>query len=82
MKTNRFGRDNMHERPALDSRENHRIDFLRETLFAKNDATARSAQTLVRGGGDELRMWDWTGMLPRRDQPGDVRHIDEKNRVD
>ena len=53
-----------------------------ETLFAKNDATARSAQTLVRGGGDELRVRDWTGMLPSRDQPGDVRHIDEKNRAD
>ena len=53
-----------------------------EFFLAHDDAAARPAQTFVRGGGDEMRVRNRARMLAARDQPGDVRHVDEKKRAD
>ena len=82
MKANGFCRDHMHERAALHAGENGRIELLGKFLFAHDDAAARSAQTLVRGRSDEVRVWDRARMFARGDETRDVRHVDEKQRVD
>src|SRR5438477_267222 len=43
MKTNRFGRDDMHQRSALNTGEQHRIDFFAELLLTHHNPAARSA---------------------------------------
>src|SRR5206468_10489707 len=50
--------------------------------LAHNETAARAAQTLMRRCGDELRVRDRSWMLATRDEPGNVRHVDEKNRTD
>src|SRR5262245_7827229 len=60
VKANSLRCDYMHERATLHTGENGRIDLLGEFLFAHDDASTRAAQTLVRGGGDKLCVWDWT----------------------
>ena len=82
MKTNRFRGDDVHERAALDAGKNGGVDLLRELLLAHDDAAARTAQTFVRRGGDEVRVRNRARMLAAGDEPGDVRHVDEKNRAD
>ena len=41
----------------------------------KNQAAARAAQGLVRGGGDKIGMFNRAGMQPGGDQAGDVRDV-------
>src|SRR6266481_8921052 len=82
MKANGFRSDNVHEWAALHPRENGRIDLLGEFLFAHNNAAPRPAQTLMRGSGDKMRVRDRTWMLAARNEPGDVRHVDEQKRAD
>src|SRR5215469_404712 len=81
MKANGFCRNYMHERATLHAGENSCIDLFREFLSAHNDAATRPAQTLVRGGGDKVRVRDRTGMLPACYETGDVRHVDEQYRA-
>src|SRR5207248_9885577 len=81
MKTNRFRRDNVHERSALDSGKNGRVDLFREFFLAENDSAARAAQTFVGGGGDELRVRNRSWMLAAGDQTRNVRHVDEEERT-
>ena len=79
VKANGLGGDDVHERAALDAREHgRRRSALANCSLAHDDAAARSAQTLVRGGGDELRVRNRAGMLAAGDEPGDVRHVDEQ----
>ena len=54
----------------------------REFFLAHDDAATRTAQTFVRRGGDKLRVRNRAGMLAAGNEPGDVRHVDEKNRAD
>jgi hypothetical protein len=82
MKANGFRSDNVHQWAALYPRENGRIDLLGEFLFAYNNAAPRPAQTLMGGGGDKMRVRDRTWMLAARNEPGDMRHVDKKNRAD
>src|SRR6266567_739440 len=79
MKANGFRRDHMHERAALHSGENGRVDLFGEFLFAHDDAATRSAQTLVRGGRDKLCVRDRTWMLTTCYKTCDMRHVDEQN---
>ena len=73
-----LGRDDVHERAALDAGEDLAVDVLGELLLADDDAAARAAQALVRGGGDEIRDADRARMHARGDEAGDVRHVHEK----
>src|SRR5690349_8936479 len=68
MKTNSFRRNHVHQRTALNSGENGRINLFRESLFAHHDTATRTAQTLVRGRGDQLRVRNWTWMLAACDK--------------
>ena len=82
METDRFCGDHVHERPALDSGKNSRVNLLCELLLTHNDATARAAQTFVCRRGDKLRVGNRTRMLTACNQPGDVRHVDEQDGAD
>ena len=68
--------------PPWTAGKNGRIDRLGEFFLAKHDAAARAAQTLVRRRGDEVRMRHRARMFAGRDESGDVRHVDEEERVD
>ena len=75
-KCNGFRGDDVHERTALTSREYFAIklggDF---RIVAENQPAARSAQGLVRGGGDHMRVREWTGMNAGCNQTSDVRDV-------
>ena len=61
-----------HERAAA-------VYGLRELLLAQHHTAARSAQRLVRGGGEDLRVFhriEIAGEHAPRDQAGEVRHVD------
>ena len=77
----RLGRDDVHERAALHAGKHLRVDFLGELFLAENQAAARAAQGLVRGGRDEIGVGNRRRMDARRDEPGDVRHVDEEQRA-
>ena len=51
-------------------------------LFRQNHAGARSAQRLVRGGGDDVGVFAGVRMQPGGDQAGEVRHVDQQNGAD
>src|SRR3977135_70623 len=72
----------MPEGAALHAGQTRRIDLFGEFLFAHDDAATRPTQTLVRGGGDKLRVRDRTGMLTACYKTCDVRHVDEQNCAD
>ena len=78
MKTNGFRSDNVHQWAALHAGENGGIDLLGEFLFAHNDAATRTAQTFMCRGGDKMRVRNRAWMLAARNEPGDVRHVDEQ----
>ena len=82
METNCFRGDHVHQRSALDTGKHSGIDLFCESFFAYDDAAAGPAQTFVGGGGDELRVGDGAGMLTSCNEPGNVRHVDEKNGAD
>ncbi len=54
----RLGRDDVHQRAALDAREVHLVDGLGPLGAAQDDPAARAAQGLVGGGGDEVAVGD------------------------
>ena len=55
---------------------------LANCCLANDDAAARAAQALVRGGGDEVGVRHGLGMHAAGDEPGDVRHVHEEIRAD
>ena len=75
-------RDHLHERAALNTREDLRIDFLRILFLAENQTGAGAAEALVGGGGDEVREGDRIGMDPAGYEPRDVGHVDEEKGPD
>ena len=51
----RLGGDDVHQRAALQAREDRRVDLLGDRLVVGQDhAAARAAQRLVGGGGDDM----------------------------
>ena len=52
------------------------------SCFAQDHAGARSAQSLVRGRGDDVRVRHRRRMHASRDQSGEVRHVDQVERAD
>ena len=79
LQADRLGRDDVHERAALPAGEQIAVHILGVLFAAEDEAAARAAQRLVRRGGDEVRVRNGAGMHARRDQSGDVRHVDEKH---
>ena len=78
MKTNGFGGDHMHERPALDAGKGLRIDFFSVFFFAQNEPATRTAQGLVRGRCHKIGMFDGAGVQASRHESGDVRNIGQQ----
>ena len=78
----RLRRDDVHERPALHAGEDGRVDLVGPLLLAEDEAAARPAQRLVRGAGHEVGVRHRVGVELRRDQPGDVGHVDHEQRPD
>jgi hypothetical protein len=93
-----LARDHVHQRPTLDAGEHGLVDLRRERrldgreiglvharrelLAAEDQAAATAAERLVRGRRDDVGMWERARMDTRRDQPGDVGHVDEEQRPD
>ncbi len=79
----RLGGDHMHQRPALQAREDRRIQLLGDDLVVGQDqAAARTAQRLVGGGGGDVGIGHRRGMHAARDQTREVRHVDQEVRPD
>ncbi len=78
-KSDRLRRDDMHQRAALKTGEDRGIELLRDLgIIGENHAAARTAQGLVRRRGDDMRMREGRGMRAAGNQPGEMRHVDEK----
>ena len=84
LERNRLGRDDVHQRAALDAGEDDALQLLLD-VFARtlgdDDAATRTAQGLVRGGRDHVRVLDGAGVHACRDQAGHVRHVHEEDRA-
>ena len=75
----RLGGDDVHQRAALEAREDRRVDLLGDRLvIGQHHAAARAAQRLVGGGGDDMGVAERRRMLARRDQPGEMGHVDKQ----
>lgn len=70
--------DDVHERATLLPGEDAAIDGGGKLLLAEDEAGAWSAQRLVRGGGDDVRVRDRRGMGVAGDESGEVGHIYEE----
>ena len=82
VEANGFRRYDMHERSALHSGEDLRIDRLRVLRLAENHAGARTAQTFVRRAGDKVGIRHRSRMHTARDKSGNVRHVDKEQSAD
>ena len=82
LEADRLGRDDVHQRAALDAREHRAVEILRVLLAAQDHAAARPAQRLVRRRGDEIGVRHRARVHPGGDQAGDVRHVHHHERAD
>ena len=74
----RLGGDDVHQRAALEAGEHCRVDLLADLLVVgEHHAGARTAQRLVRRGGDDMGMRQRARMQAGGDQPGEMRHVDQ-----
>ena len=80
--THGLGGDDVHERAALGARENRGVDHLGVGGAAEDQAAARAAQGLVRGGRDEVGMGNGRRVVTRGDEAGDVRDVGEEQGAD
>ena len=78
LEAHRFGRDDVHQRAALRAGKRDAVEFLGELLLAQYQAAARSAQRLVRGGGNEIRVRHRARMHAAGHESRDVRHVHEE----
>ena len=78
---NRLCGDGVNERAALGSGESDAVEFLGVLRLAEDESAARAAQSLVRGGGNEIGVRQRAGMHSGGDQAGDVGHVHEENRA-
>jgi putative ATPase len=71
-------RDDVHQGSSLNSGEYGRIDFSSVFFFTEDDAASRPAERLVRRRRHEVGIRDGIHMETRRDESGDVSHIDKE----
>ena len=77
-----LGCNDVHQRAALDARKGGTIEILGIFLAAENQAAARAAQRLVRGGRDEVGIGHGTRVHAGSDKARDMRHVHEQQRAD
>ena len=70
--------DDVLERAALLAGEDGRVDGLGVLLAAQDDAAARAAEGLVHRRGDDVGVGHRVGVLARRHEAGEVRHVDDE----
>jgi hypothetical protein len=69
----------MHQRAALNAREDRRVHLFRDLVVIGQDhAAARAAQGLVGGRRRHMGMREGAGVKARGHQTGEVRHVDQK----
>ena len=71
----------MDQRAALHSGKHNFVDGSGEFLFAQDHTGARSAQSLVRGSGDDMRMRHRRRMHAACNQSGKMRHVHQVKRA-
>ena len=77
-----LGGDDVHQRAALAARENLAIELGGDLLVVREDqAAARAAERLVRGGGDHVRMRERARVHARGHQARDVRDVRHEERA-
>ncbi|GAA3044020.1 hypothetical protein GCM10020000_24360 [Streptomyces olivoverticillatus] len=74
----RLGRDDVLQRAALLPGEDRRVDLLGQLGRREDHTTARTAQRLVRGGGDDVRVRHRRGVQPGGDEAREVGHVDHQ----
>ena len=75
--------DDVHERAALLAGEHVRVELLRQLgVVGEDEARARAADRLVHGRGDDVGVRHGRRVQARRDEPGEVRHVDPEHRAD
>src|SRR5690606_21806422 len=77
VEADRLGRDDMHERAALNAGENHGVDLFRKILvIGENETAAGTAQALVGCRRDKVGVLERRRMNPGGDESGNVGHVD------
>ena len=79
LKSDGFGGDDVDERSALVSGEDIFVDRGGELLPGEDEAGTWSAQRLVGGAGDNLRVRNRRWMHASGNETGEVRHINDEN---
>ena len=75
---NGFSGNDVHQRTALHAGENGRVNFFGPLLFAHDQTSAWTAQSLVRCGGDEVGVGDRAVVNTASNQPRVMGHVDEE----
>ncbi len=78
----RLGRHHVDQRAALNAGKHDFINVRAVFLARQNHSAARASQRLVGGGGDDIRILARVGMNTGGHQAGEVRHVDQENRID
>ena len=76
-----FGSDGVDERSTLQAGERQLVEFFGELRAAHDEAAARAAQSLVRGGADEIGVRYRARVNACGDESGDVGHVHEEERA-
>ena len=76
-----LARDDVHERPALEAREDGAVDRGRQLLGAHHDARPGAAEGLVRRRRHQVGDAHRRGVHAGRDQARDVGHVDHQQRA-
>ena len=71
----------VHQRSALRARKDRPVDVLGVGLLAEDQAAARAAERLVRGGRDVIGQGHRVVVQARGHQPGVMRHVDKQLRT-
>ncbi len=82
LEAGRLRRDGVHERSALDAREDGAVDRPRVLLPAEDEAAARPGEGLVCRRGDEVAMLDRVRVQPGGHEAREVRHVAQQQRAD
>ena len=78
----RLRRDHVHQRAALQTREDRLVDRRRVLLAAEDRAGPRAPQGLVRREGDDVGVRNRARVRTTGDQAGDVRGVDDEEGID
>ena len=80
LQADRLGRDDVHQRAALDPGEQGPVQILGVLGAAQDHPATRTSQRLVRGRGHEIGVRNRAGMNLGCHEPGDVRHVGDDRR--